>query len=141
MENKEIIHEGYIASMNAALIEVNIESKSACASCHASGACHAADQSNRIIQVKNNACYTHLKVGDVVTVQGNFTSGLTAVLFAYVLPFILILLTLILSSAITNNNLVSGILALGITVPYYILLYFYRNRFEKHFSFFIKTAA
>ncbi len=141
MEKNEIIHQGFIAAMDADHIEVSIESKSACASCHASGACNAADKSTRLINIKNSPLYRHLKIGDWVTVQGNFSSGLKAVLFAYVIPFVLILITLMIASAVTNNNLFSGLLALGITIPYFAILYFNRKKFEKQFSFFIKTEA
>ncbi len=141
METSHIIHEGKISNINDEIVEVTIESKSACASCHAGGACTAADKSTRHINIKNSPAYRNLHVGDDVVVEGDLHSGLKAVLYAYVIPFILMLITLMVASELTGNNLVSGLLALGITVPYYTVVYFNRKKFEKEFSFFIKTEA
>lgn len=141
MATETINHAGQIESIHKDLIDVMIESKSACASCHAQSACSSSDKSDKIVSVKNSPFYNDLKVGDRVLLEGNFSSGLKAVLYAYILPFVLVLVTLMILSSFTQNNLVSGLLSLGILVPYYTVVYALRNRFEKEFSFSIKKEA
>ncbi len=89
------------------------------------------------MNIPRNASHSHLQEGDLVTVEGNFSSGLKAVLFAYVIPFVLMLITLLVLSGFTNN-LVAGLSALGITIPYYAIIYLNKKHFEKQFSFIIK---
>lgn len=141
MENESIMHHGIITGMNNDIVQVTIESKSACSSCHAQGACTSADSSTRIIEIKNNFTNSTFTIGDKVHVIGKFNSGLKAVLFAYVIPFVLILTTLIITSEFTSNNLFAGILSLGITIPYYGILYLNKKKFEREFSFTINTEA
>ncbi len=73
--------------------------------------------------------------GQAVTILFKESKGFTALFFGYVLPFILILLTLIISNSITNNELFSGLLSLSILAPYYTVLYFFRHRLKKVFNF------
>lgn len=141
MTTESINHIGQITAIHQNSIDVLINSESACASCHANGACSSADSSEKMVTVKNSPQYQNLKEGDIVTLNGNFTSGLKAVSYAYVLPFILVILTLVVASEISQNNLLSGLLALGILVPYYGILYALRSKFEKEFSFSIKTEV
>lgn len=135
MTTKSINHIGQIATISQNTIDVLIQSESACATCHAKGACSSADKSDKVVTVKNSPLYRSFKEGDVVTLNGNFTSGLKAVLYAYVIPFILVIFTLMLVSSFSKSNLLAGILSLGILIPYYSLVYALRNKFEKEFSF------
>jgi sigma-E factor negative regulatory protein RseC len=62
-------------------------------------------------------------------------SGYKALLLGYVLPFILLMIVLITFLSIEGSELLAGILALLILVPYYTGLYFLRDRIKKTFSF------
>ena len=73
-------------------IQVQIIQMSACSSCHAKGACTAADMDEKFIDVESDD--TSLKVGDMVDIVGESSTGLFAVLLAFVIPFMLILTSL-----------------------------------------------
>ncbi len=112
---------------------MSIINQSACSSCHANGACSAADMLEKEVEIYNfKNSYTP---GQAVTILFKESKGFTALFFGYVLPFILILLTLIISNSILNNELLSGLLSLAILVPYYIGLYLFRHRLKKVFNF------
>lgn len=74
-------------------------------------------------------------MGQEVTVNFKESSGFTALFWGYILPFILVLFTLIITLEITNNELTAGMLSLIVLVPYYILLYLFRHRLKKVFKF------
>jgi len=112
---------------------VSIINQSACSSCHANGACSAADMLEKEIEIYNFK--NEYTPGQAVTILFKESKGFTALFFGYVLPFILILLTLIISNSILNNELLSGLLSLAILAPYYIALYFFRHRLKKVFNF------
>lgn len=73
--------------------------------------------------------------GQEVTVIFQESKGFTALFYGYVLPFIIVLLTLIISISTTNNELLSGLISLGILLPYYTTLYFFRHLLKKVFKF------
>ncbi len=114
---------------------MNIVNESACSSCHANGACSAADMLDKEIEISNFNYNNNYAPGQEVTVVFKESKGFTALFFGYILPFLLVLLTLIISTEITNNELFSGLVALAILIPYYITLYFFRHYLKKVFNF------
>ena len=131
---EEVIrHKGFVKSISDNLLIVNIINESACSSCHAKGACSVSDYQDKEIEITNfNKNY---KPGQEVTVVFQQSLGFTAVFWAYILPFILVLTTLITAISITNNELAGGLLSLLILIPYYITLYFFRHLLKKVFKF------
>ncbi|MBS2100353.1 SoxR reducing system RseC family protein [Carboxylicivirga linearis] len=131
-----IEHEGFVEEINPQHIKVRIVNESACASCHAKGACTAADLQDKLIDVYQSI--SNLSVGQKVMLLGKKSLAPKAVLLAYVFPLVLILATLITVFYVTNNELLAGILSLAVLIPYFIIIYFMRNRLEQTFSFSIK---
>jgi len=117
---------------NSSLI-VNIISQSACATCHAKGACTVADFQDKEIIITNFS--DHYKPGQEVTVVFKQSKGFQALVWGYVLPFFLVLITLVITLSVTNNELKAGILSLVILIPYYITLYFFRDLLKKVLKF------
>jgi len=112
---------------------VNIVSQSACSSCHAQGACSVADFQDKEIEISNFK--GHYTPGQEVTVVFQQSQGYTAIVWSYIVPFILVFVTLIVAVSVTNNELIGGLLALVILIPYYITLYFFRHILKKVFKF------
>ena len=119
--------------MNDTSLVVTILSQSACSGCHAEGACNVSDMQNKEVEIYRFS--KKYEVGQQVTVLFRESKGFTALFFGYVLPFLLVLLTLVISVEITNDELFSGLLALAILVPYYTIIYFFRHQFKKVFNF------
>lgn len=63
------------------------------------------------------------------------SEGVKALFYGYLLPFILVLFALILSFETTGNEALAGLSALGILIPYYIILYFFRHSLKRAFNF------
>ena len=131
--SKSIEHKGRIDFIDNNKINVSILAVSGCASCHAKGVCTAADMQEKSIEVFNFT--NQYEVGEEVNVVLKQSLGFRALFLGYVLPFILILFILIILTAITNNEAISGIGALSVLVPYYIILYALRNKIRKKFTF------
>jgi len=122
-----------VKKVNADSVIVNIVNQSACSSCHAQGACTVADFQDKEIEIYHfTKKYTP---GQEVTILFRESQGFTALLFGYILPFILVLLTLIIAVSVSKNELIGGLLALAILIPYYITLYFFRHLLKKVFKF------
>lgn len=131
---KTIEHRGVVKSIENNKITVEILATSACASCHAKGSCSAADMQEKLIEVAYlpNEKY---EIGEKVKLRMLQSLGFTAVFLAYLLPFTVLFLTLIISLQITKNELFSGLIALGSTIPYYLILYLNKKKLKKKFFF------
>lgn len=134
--SKLIEHSGTINHIQGHLIQVLITQESACISCHANGACSAADKDDKIIEVESSD--STFQVGDRVMLYGQSSMGLQAVLLAFVIPFLIILLTLFILRFYVANEALSGTIALATLVPYYIVLSFFNKKMKSRFQFFIK---
>jgi positive regulator of sigma E activity len=119
--------------MQGDTMRVIISQQSACAGCHAKSACAVSDAEDKEIDVSFvNGVY---HPGQEVTVLFRESAGFKALFYGYLLPFTLVLLMLIILFSTTNNELISGLLALGILIPYYITLYFFRDKLKRMFIF------
>jgi len=133
-----IEHEGIIDHIDGDIAHVKIDSVSACASCHAKGVCSAADQEDKYLDVPLHGA--EYKRGDSVFVQVARHLGFRAVLMGYVYPFLILMAVLIGLLSAGVAELWAGSFALLSILPYYLLLYLFRNRISKSFTFSIKKT-
>lgn len=135
-----IEHQGIIIDIDGKLAHVKIEQTSACASCHVKSVCGASDKSEKIIDA--NIMDKNLKVGDQVTIIGQKSLGIQAVLLAYILPFTVIIATLFIANIFTTNELIIGTCALASLIPYFVVLRLMRNKIQAKFQFYaIKNST
>lgn len=128
-----IAKTGVVQSIEGLKVFVKVVSVSACASCHAKGACTASDTSERIIEAEIEPG-TSLKPGQMVSVQSDVKAGNTALFIGYILPFLLVFATLIIAASLASEVL-AGLISLGVLLPYYAVLYLLRDRMGKRFKF------
>ena len=131
--NSDIRHSGFVKRVTNDKLIVNIVSQSSCSSCHAQGACSVADFQDKEIEISNFT--KQYKPGQEVTVVFQQSQGFTAILWSYIVPFILVFTTLIVAVSVSKNELIGGLLALAILIPYYITLHFFRHLLKKVFKF------
>ena len=133
-----IEHLGRIDAVTPNDIRVVIISQSASASCHAKGACSASDVSEKIVVVsKTNHNFL---VGETVKVLLKQSLGFKALFLAYILPFIVVITALFSLSSFVSEG-IAGILALLSLIPYYAILYFFKNKISKQFNFDIEKIS
>lgn len=133
---KQIEHAGIVVESLNNHTKVRIVSQSACASCHAKSACTAADLQEKLIDVTTTETF---QPGQQVLLTGNQELGIKAAWWAYILPVALILITMIVTFAVTHNENVSGLLALLVLVPYFFIIKLAGNSMRKTFAFKIKS--
>ncbi len=128
IEQKGIIEE--IVNVTA---KVHITSISACASCASKGACHAGETASKYVDVFIGNSNFHK--GEVVNISMKKTLGLKATLLAYILPFIVLLITLVILVETGVNEGIAGLISLIVLIPYFLVLYLYKNKLQKVFQF------
>ena len=131
--SKIVTHKGKVIHLEGLDVRVMIESMSACAACHAKGMCTLSDKEDKIIDIKVSAeRAAKLNVGDEVMVAVSQQRGMQAVLLAYILPAIVVILSLILLLKLLPEPLaiLSALAVLGV---YYYVLYLFRNKLNAKF--------
>jgi sigma-E factor negative regulatory protein RseC len=140
MEPGTIIHPGIVESVNFDKVLVRILSQSACSSCHAKGACSVSEVEEKIIEVEDVKT-GNWKPGQQVMVKMEQSLGLKAVFLGYLLPLIVLIVSVVIFLFIMNNEGLAALLSIFMLLPYYLVLYLFRDRLRKKFRFRIEAAA
>lgn len=138
MNNGVIEHSGIIQRIERGKVYVLIEQKSACSSCSANKYCSSSEKTNKIIDVECVDAERY-NVGDRVNVVATLSMGRKAVLLAFIVPFLILIVSLFGLMAFTNDEIISGLLSILFLVPYYIYLWFKRYTMKKSFVFTLKA--
>ena len=131
-----IRHEGIVESIGAKSCLVRILQASACSSCSARQLCRSSESKEKVIEVKGH--YPTLQVGDNVTLIGSVRQGLRASVLAYVIPLIIMLVALLVGTRLGGDG-IGALAALLFLAIYYGILFLFRDKLDKHFSFKIET--
>ena len=136
MSNK-IKHSGVVENILGDSVQVRIVQTSACAACKVAGYCNASESKEKLVDVYH-ADTRHLKVGDVVTVTASTQVAAQALLLGFGLPFVVLVAVLFAVVLITGNEGAAALSGLAALVPYYAVLFLFRNLIRDKLSFSIE---
>ncbi len=136
--NNNIEHKGIILNKYSHKVDVQIVQNSACSGCHAKAACTASDTAEKIVEIMTSDSDRY-ELGQEVTIVGAKIMGWKAVGYAFVLPFFLMAIILVVFQNILNDELYAGLLSLAVLVPYYFVLYLFKDKMKSKFGFTIKS--
>lgn len=131
--SNSIRHSGIVESVGDGIIRVKILQTSACLQCKAANHCSASESKEKIIDV-----YSHqpsYNVGDHVTVVASARTGMNAVLLGFGVPFLILVAVIWLMMFLTGNEPLSALMGVASLIPYYLTLYFLRDRLRQKLSF------
>ena len=131
-----IKHQGIVENINGTHLQVRIVQTSACASCSIKGHCSSADTKEKLIDVIDES--SSYQPGDRVWVTGELSMGVMAVLFAFIFPFLILIISLFVFMSIWNDELRSALCSLALLIPYYYILWLNKSRMGKKFSFSVR---
>lgn len=119
-------------------VEVQMTVSGACAGCRAKEVCGNGESQER--RISAYAQYPELyQVGQKVTVCIEQIMGIKAVVCAYVVPLVVMMVALMVANALGWAELYVGLTALGACALYYLVLFvFFRSRLEREIVFSIK---
>ena len=132
-----IKHRGRVESIDGSHIIVRIIQTSACSGCSIKSHCNASESKEKLIDVYEvGASY---QIGEEVVLCGTTSMGMRAVLLAFGIPLLILVLALGITMYLTDEDaLISSLVGLLSIVPYYLVLYFYKDKMKKTFSFTIE---
>ena len=133
MSEKIITHFGTISRLEKEKLFVVIHQTSACGSCDAKGSCNMSENTHKELEVELPQGRTYL-VGEMVEVKMLRSSGLRAVVWGYLMPFVVLITALFVFFGVTNSEGLTGLLALLSLAPYFLGLYFFRHKISTSFK-------
>jgi len=136
---KTLRHTGKIVGINGSQVDVLMEPRSACAGCKAKAVCGMDENNGSVISVEDIHADDY-SVNEEVIVSIKQTLGIKAVFYVYVLPFLLVMITLIALIQSGISELFSGLMSLAVLAVYYFVLYLLRRKIEKEINFTIEKS-
>ena len=132
----KISHSGIVESVEEGCVKVRILQTSACAACKVAAHCNASESKEKIVDVLNVANTESLKKGDAVVVSASGDVAGSALLLGFGLPFIVLVAVVLLLTDNEGLAAVSGLVAL---IPYYAVLWLFRDRIRRKMAFELET--
>lgn len=124
--------EGIVTAVLPDSIEVSLVRSSACSGCHAKGACTSADTKPMALNITRYP--SNVQEGDRVRVIFSERMGLQAVVVAFVLPLLVILLLALLLTYLGYGETKVLLSVLGVLLLYYVGLTLFRDHLKRSFS-------
>ena len=134
----KINHRGIIEYINGKHIKVRIVQSSACASCEAKAICSSSESKEKVVDIYVNSSENYA-IGEQVNVCASEKMGRNAVILAFVIPLIVMIICITLSIRyLMINELISIAISLMFLALYYWILSISKKRISKKFSFWIE---
>lgn len=136
----KIEHKGIVDKVEGGRVTVSFLQQPACSGCHAKSICTVPgneEGSSLDIHVGNG----QYSAGEEVIITLEQSKGVKALMIGYVYPLIIVLTTLVAMLVAGTSELVTGVTSIGILVPYYLLVFFFREKINKEFVFTINRIA
>ena len=137
---KKITHEGIVESIDGSHIRVKILQTSACSSCEVKSLCCSAESTEKLIDIYNLSSSDY-QVGDKIVVCGSKSMSRNAVIIAFTIPLLLIIVCMVCGTYMfpmsEQQIMVSILVTLSI---YYLIIRIFRNRLMNRFTFWIESV-
>jgi sigma-E factor negative regulatory protein RseC len=131
-----IEQKGVIKEIEKGSAKVLITSYSSCSNCESKIACGIGESVTKEIDVPIASGLFF--AGEHVLILMKRSMGLKAVGIAYLIPFIILITSLSILSSLQIKELLTGIISIGILIPYFIILFFFKRKINRIFSFSLK---
>jgi positive regulator of sigma E activity len=134
--HETIQHDGIVQKVGNDSVVVAISASSACAGCHAEGLCNMTAKEEKIIDVQGKY---NVVPGDTVTVLMQQSMGYKAIALSYLIPVLVVIVSLFVLVSLDIPELTAGLISIGILLPYFLVLFLLRRRIDRIFTFTLKT--
>ena len=139
MKNR-IEHDGIVKRIDSNELIVSILNKAACLSCQVKGACSMSEIEEKEIEIKKDPRINY-EIGEKVKVYYGQELGFFALFLGYLMPFILLISILIIGKSLGYSEGAYGLASVGSLLPYYLILYLFKNRIKNTFRFSIQKVG
>lgn len=132
--SQSIQHRGRVERIEGDKVYVRVEQQTACAGCHARGMC-GEKGAERIIEVQTPYASSFESGERVVVALLRPSMGWSSVVWGYVLPLVVLLVTLFGLKAVGKEDGIAAVASIAAVAIYYVAMYVMRHKFEKRIQF------
>lgn len=132
---QKIVHRGVVDSIADSVVRVRILQSSACGACRVAAHCNLSEQKMKMVDVPRDRVGRLPGIGDEVVVAASSRMGAQAVVLAFGLPFLVLVAVVFAVSRFTDSEPVMALSGLASLIPYYILLYAFRQKIGEAIAF------
>lgn len=125
------VHSGVVTRIDGASVFVALDPNLHCESCRARGACGVSDSGSREVEI--TAPQGAFRLNEPVEVVLKKDLGNKALFWAYLYPFILMILTLFITS-LWLPEWMAGLVSLFVLIPYYLSIALLKKYFKRTFK-------
>ncbi len=136
METKRIRHKGEVTKIEGRKVTVSFLSQGGCGSCQARGKCGMVESDRREVEGYGEIG-ENFTVGDKVVVSATMSMGRMAVVLAYFVPLLLLIILMCGGAALDLADWAIALIGLGGVGIYYFALYLTKDKFEKRINFLV----
>lgn len=129
---KKMEHKAVVVAVEGKIVEVEMTVNDACGECRAKEICGTGEK--RVVAVYDTFAGSYTP-GEEVVVSLDEIMGVRAVVYAYIVPFFIMIAVLFGTKAFDASDWVSGGGALGAAAVYYLGLWLMRDKLEKQIVF------
>ena len=130
-------HCGEVVRVEGQSIFVRMTVNSACSACHAKGVCGVSEQTDKIVEVVTSDASAY-EVGESVEVAlMRNDMGPKSVFLAYVVPFFVLTIALVVALAVGASEGVAVVASLMGVAVWYGVLYLLRDKIKSRIKFII----
>ncbi len=132
--NDIVSHNGIITDISNDEVQVKILSKSSCVSCNIKSACNMSEMQEKIITIPAPKD-KNLSIGDNVKISMGIGQANKAVVFAYIIPLIILVSMIFILNALKLEEGINALISIGSLIPYYLILYLFRDKIKRKFEY------
>jgi sigma-E factor negative regulatory protein RseC len=138
LSDSVIAHDAIVQSIDSSSVRLLLLNKGSCSGCNAGKSCGMSGSDTRELSIEGTF---DVSPGSRVTVVLKQSSGFLALFLGYLLPLLIFLVSLVLLNIFSVDELASGLISLGMFIPYYLLLSLFRSSIRQKFSFTINDPV
>lgn len=139
--SQNITHEGIVVAVDGQNVTVQFVRNSACSECHAKSLCSGGTSEAESRTVVANSYGVPYQVGEQVRVLVASGWAWQAVVVAFVVPVVLVLICLFLVVGKTGNEMLGCFAALILLAFYYFIFWLNRKHIDKKVEFLLERST
>jgi len=131
---ERVSHTGVVTNISDKDIEIEILSSGSCGSCNIKAACGMSEMKEKHIVVPKPKSKEFI-VGQPVKVSMTARQGGKAAVYAYLIPALLMIFTILIISMFKLADWISAVAGIGMVAVYYVVLFLFRGKIREKFEY------
>lgn len=131
---ERVSHTGVITDITGNELEIEILSSASCGSCSIKSSCGMSETKEKHIVVPKPDGKNFI-IGQPVKVSMTARQGGKAAVYAYLIPALLMIFTILIISGFSLEDWVAAVAGIGVAAVYYFILFLFKGKISQKFKY------